>query len=428
VVVHGALHAGGHGRRRTRGNHGGGLFGWCAWLEEKTAEEPSSAILGIMAGTKSLLAPVCFSLCSNTPVWFILCRVLADTDAVATFPSATAAVQAAYDDGATDQYVPAFVVVDDDGTPVGRMADGDAVLFWNYRGDRAKEMAAALDTPPGGAWPHFDRGDVPALRFAGLLTYDEEQGVPRRSLVGSEPIDQPLGAVVAAAGLRRLCVAETKKYGHLTYFFNGHRAAPFDDATETYVQVDSLPGQEQDHPAMATAAVADVVVAAVRGDDGAVAPVPDLLCVNLANGDMCGHTGVMDAVVAGMETIDAALRRLLVAVVAAGGVAMVTADHGNAEQMAAHGADGRPLAGDAPQGWTPLTAHTAARVPLWVVGAGVGGMAIDGGARWDAGQADHDATCTGAGIGNVSAAVLHLLGLDSPDVYLPSVLVAKGGD
>lgn len=347
-------------------------------------------------------------------------HVAGDTETVAAFPSAAAAVKAAYKDGLNDQHIPAFVVVDPDGRPVGRMADGDAVVLWNYRGDRAVEMARALDTPAGEEWPHFDRRHVPRVRFAGMTVYDEEEGVPDAALVSPVAVDQPVGEVVAAAGLTRLCVAESKKFGHLTYFFNGHRGTPFDPSVEEYVKVDSLPGRDEDHPAMATEAVVERVLDAVQGRDGRV---PDLLCINFANGDMCGHTGVMAAAVAGMETLDAALARLLSAVVGAGGVAVVTADHGNVEQMAELDEDSGVVAGDTPGGWAPLTAHTTAAVPLWVVGAPVGGMAIDGGARWDAGTPGGDPTCDGPGIANVSAAVLHLLGLESPDEYLPSVLV-----
>ncbi|GAB0495923.1 hypothetical protein MMPV_007233 [Pyropia vietnamensis] len=177
-----------------------------------------------------------------------------------------------------------------------------------------------------------------------MTVYDEEAGVPAAALVPPVSVEQPVGAVVAAAGLTRLCVAEAKKYGHLCYFFNGHRDTPFDPALERYVKVRSLPGRDENHPAMATAAVVERVLDAVHGRDG---PTPDLLCINLANGDMCGHTGVLDAAVAGMEAVDAAVSRLLAA----------------------------------------------------VVGAGGGGLA------------------------NVSAAVLHLLGLEAPDGYLPSVLV-----
>lgn len=350
-------------------------------------------------------------------------HVAGDTARVAAFPSAAAAVEAAYKDGLTDQHVPAFVVVDADGEAVGRMADGDAVVLWNYRGDRAVEMARALDTPPGEEWPHFDRVHVPRLRFAGMTIYDEDAGVPAAALVPPVAVDRPVGAVVASAGLTRLCVAEAKKYGHLCYFFNGHRATPFDPAVERYVKVDSLPGRDEEHPAMATAAVVARVLDAVYGRDGAA--VPDLLCVNLANGDMCGHTGVMAAAVAGMEAVDAAVAALLAAVVAAGGVAVVTADHGNVERMAQLDDAGGVVPGDTPGGWAPLTAHTTAAVPLWVVGAPVGGMAVDGGARWDAATPGGDPTCDGPGIGNVSAAVLHLLGLDAPDGYLPSVLKAK---
>lgn len=349
-------------------------------------------------------------------------HVAGDTEAVATFPSAAAAVEAAYKDGLTDQHIPPFVVVGPDGRPVGRMADGDAVVLWNYRGDRAVEMARALDTPRDGEWPHFDRRHVPRLRFAGMTCYDEEAGVPAAALIPPVVVDHPVGEIVAAAGLTRLCVAEAKKYGHLCYFFNGHRGIPFDPSVERYVKVDSLPGRDEDHPAMATEAVVARVLDAVHDRDG---PVPDLLCVNFANGDMCGHTGVMAAAVAGMEAVDAAVARLLSAVVGAGGVAVVTADHGNVEQMAQLDGGGGVVAGDTPGGWAPLTAHTTAAVPLWVVGAPVRGMAIDEGARWDAGTPGGDPTCEGPGIVNVSAAVLHLLGLEAPAEYLPSVLMAK---
>lgn len=275
------------------------------------------------------------------------------------WPSALAAIEAARaaSPDLNDQYIPAFVVRDEDG-PVGRIVDGDAVLCFNFRGDRAIEITRAFEEQEFVA---FDRGEVPDVRFVGMMQYDGDAGVPASFLVSPSAIAGTLGERLASAGVAQLAVSETQKYGHVTYFWNGNRTDKFDDALETYIEVPSDRVTFDQRPWMKAAEITDATIAALR-ENAALR----FARVNYPNGDMVGHTGDLEAAILAVEATDLCLGRLLAAIEALGGAAIVTADHGNADQMfqldkageVVRDAQGRPV---------PMTAHTLNPVPLWVV-------------------------------------------------------------
>ncbi len=264
----------------------------------------------------------------------------------APFAAATApaALQAAYERGESDEFVQPTLVGAMRGASTV-MQEGDSAVFMNFRADRARQLAQALTAPDFGAFGRPAR--VRFAVFATLARYAENLPLP----VAFPPAapSQTLGECVAAAGGTQLRLAETEKYAHVTYFFSGGREQPF--AGEERVLVPSPAAATYDQtPAMSAEAVTDRLVAAIE------AGRHDLVVCNYANGDMVGHTGVLDAAVQAVEAVDACLGRLLDALAATGVQCLVTADHGNVERMADH-ASGQPH-----------TAHTAAEVPLVYAG------------------------------------------------------------
>ena len=321
------------------------------------------------------------------------------------FPSAVAAVEALRSErpGIIDQNLPAFVVADADG-PVGPVREGDSVVLFNFRGDRAIEITRAFETPAGAAFPHFDRGPVPAVRYAGMMQYDGDLGLPSRYLVAPPAIERTLGEHLAHNGLRQLAASETQKFGHVTYFFNGNRSGAFDEASERYLEVPSDRVEFWERPWMKAAELTDALLGAV--DDFS----PDFVRVNFPNGDMVGHTGVLRSAVMAMEALDLSLGRLVGGVRARGGLCLLTADHGNCEQMAQRDKEtGAPKAGGSPEGFEAHTAHTLNPVPFALVGEGAQRY------RWDD-------SVPAPGIASLAATCANLLGLQAPEGYLPGVV------
>lgn len=321
--------------------------------------------------------------------------------AARTFPSTHAALEAfrAEKPGISDQNLPAFVVVDGD-EPVGTIADGDAVLFANFRGDRAIEISRAFDEE---TFKPFDRVRHPRVAYAGMMEYDGDLHIPRTHLVAPPVIEETSGEFLAAMGIRTFACSETQKYGHVTYFWNGNRSGRFSDALETYVEIPSDPPPFEEKPAMKAAEIADATIQAITSGNY------DLLRVNFANGDMVGHTGNLEATIRGCEAVDVALGRLLDAVKARGGTAIVTADHGNADDMALRDKAGAPLV-DARGKVQARTAHTLAPVPFVITGPG---LLPSVRLRKD---------LPTPGLANVAATVMNLLGFEAPSFYEPSLL------
>ncbi|MDR2739283.1 MAG: 2,3-bisphosphoglycerate-independent phosphoglycerate mutase [Treponema sp.] len=228
--------------------------------------------------------------------------------------------------GIIDQDLKEFVIAKD-GKPIGIIEDGDSVVYFNFRGDRALEITAAFEED---RFDKFDRGRRPKVCYAGMMEYDGDLHVPRRYLVSPPSIDRTMGEYLATTGVRTLAISETQKYGHVTYFFNGNRTGKFDDKLEDYVEIksDVLPFEQR--PWMKCAEIADRVLEAIPSGNY------DFIRLNFPNGDMVGHTGIYQAVVCSMEAMDLQLGRIARVVENAGAVLVITADHGNSDDMFEH--------------------------------------------------------------------------------------------
>jgi 2,3-bisphosphoglycerate-independent phosphoglycerate mutase len=300
--------------------------------------------------------------------------------------------------GISDQNLPGFVIADDRG-PVGPIRDGASVVFFNFRGDRAIEITRAFEDESFAA---FDRGARPDVFYAGMMQYDGDLRLPRHFLVSPPSIDRSLGEHLAQARVSQLAISETQKYGHVTYFWNGNRTEPFDRTSETYIEVpsDTLPFEER--PWMKAAEITDRLIDELRTGRHRHARV------NYANGDMVGHTGAREAATIAVEAVDLQIARLLPMIRALEGAMIVTADHGNADEMyeldkKTH----KPLAKPG-GGFRPKTSHTLNPVPLHVYAPGHA-LAID-------------ASIEKPGLANVAATVLSLLGYEAPQYYLPTLI------
>ncbi len=300
--------------------------------------------------------------------------------------------------GITDQNLPAFVIADAQG-PVGPIRDGAAVLFFNFRGDRAIEITRAFEDD---AFTAFDRGARPNVFYAGMMQYDGDLRLPKSFLVAPPAIHGTLGERLAERGITQLAISETQKYGHVTYFWNGNRTEPFDAKTETYVEIpgDALPFDER--PWMKAAEITDRLIAELKTGRHRHARV------NYANGDMVGHTGVRDSAIIAVEAVDLCLGRLLPVVRGLGGAVIVTADHGNADEMYEHDKKSKQISRKADGSPKAKTSHTLNPVPLHVVGP--------------PGMTFTLRSLEKPGLANVSATVLELLGLPAPTDWEPSLL------
>jgi 2,3-bisphosphoglycerate-independent phosphoglycerate mutase len=301
--------------------------------------------------------------------------------------------------GISDQNLPGFVIVDREGRAVGPIRDGAAVVCFNFRGDRAIEISQAFEDDSFSA---FDRKPRPDVLYAGMMQYDGDLQLPKHYLVTPPAIDRTLGEFLARNGHGQLAISETQKYGHVTYFWNGNRSGAFDDGHELYVEIksDTLPFEER--PWMKAAEITDRVVAELLTGKYRHARL------NYANGDMVGHTGHRDASIQAVEAVDLQVGRLLPVIEKLRGALVVTADHGNADQMfeidkktrepVTH-IDGIPKA---------KTSHTLNPVPFHVYSPSVSLQIGRGVAR--------------PGLANVAATVLHLMGYRAPEDYAPSLL------
>jgi 2,3-bisphosphoglycerate-independent phosphoglycerate mutase len=316
------------------------------------------------------------------------------------FSSAMEAVETyrAEQTGIADQFLPPFVITER-GRPVGAMRDGDAVIFYNFRGDRAIEISQAFEAT--GNFDKFDRGRVPELSFAGMTLYDGDLNLPKSYLVPPPLIDRTISEFLANSGVTQYAMSETQKFGHVTYFWNGNRSGKFDDQTETYEEIlsDRIPFEQR--PWMKAAEITDRTVEVVlRGAHRFVR-------INFANGDMVGHSGHMEATVVAVEAVDLCLARLLAAIDQVNGTLVVLADHGNADDMIERDGKGRPKFN---KDNTPVrrTSHSLNPVPFIVYRP-----QERLGLRKDLGA---------AGLANVAATVLELLGFKPPAGYETSLL------
>ena len=316
-----------------------------------------------------------------------------------TFPSAhEAIVTLRKETGAIDQDLPPFVIADD-GKPIGTMQDGDSVILFNFRGDRALEITKAFEAEE---LEEFDRKRYPKVEYAGMMEYDGDLHVPKQYLVSPPSIDRTMAEYLVANKVRQFSISETQKFGHVTYFFNGNRSGKFDENLETYVEVPSDKVPFEQRPWMKCAEITDQVLEAIKS--GAY----DFIKLNYPNGDMVGHTGNYQAVLCAMEGMDLQLGRLKKAIEEVGGVLLLTADHGNADDMYEHDKSGavKYKADGAPQA---KTAHSLNPVPFII----------------------YDPTYnneykkelrSGLGISSIAATCMNLMGFEPPKDYDPSII------
>jgi 2,3-bisphosphoglycerate-independent phosphoglycerate mutase len=306
--------------------------------------------------------------------------------------------------GVIDQDLKEFVVCRD-GKPVGTIEDGDSVVYFNFRGDRALEITAAFEQD---VFDKFDRGRRPRVCYAGMMEYDGDLHVPRRYLVSPPAIDRTMGEYLAASGVRTLAISETQKFGHVTYFFNGNRTGKFNETLENYVEIKSDVVPFEQRPWMKCADITDYVLEAIGSGKY------DYIRLNFPNGDMVGHTGVYEAVVCSLEAMDLQIGRLAREVEAAGAVMLITADHGNCDDMFEHdkktGAeqlkpDGTPV---------PKTSHSLNPVPCFLYDPEYKGEYKS--------AAGEGALKTGLGISSIAATCIELLGFIPPADYDSSIL------
>ena len=303
------------------------------------------------------------------------------------FPSAKEAIEVyRAETGCIDQDLPAFVV-ERSGEPVAKIANGDSVILFNFRGDRAQEISLAFDRKE---FDHFDRGDYTGVKFAGMLQYDGDLKIPEHYLVQPPVITNTLTEVLCKAGIHEYALSETQKFGHVTYFWNGNRSGKVDENLEVYEEVPSDVIPFEQAPAMKSKEITEKMV-----ENMASHKFQFLRC-NYPNGDMVGHTGVMSAVVTAMECVDNSLKAILEAADKYGYTVLITADHGNADQMT-----------ETKKGKTSVrTAHSLNPVPFII---------YDKDHEWKIKDGHY-------GLANVAATVVTMMGLSVPDCWEQSMV------
>ena len=301
-----------------------------------------------------------------------------------------------------DQDLPPFVIAKD-GKPVGTINDGDSVIFYNFRGDRSIEISKAFDDAD---FDKFDRVRFPKVVYAGMLEYDGDLHIPSRYLVNPPEITNTMGEYLSDTGISQLAISETQKYGHVTYFWNGNKSGKFDDSLETYIEVPSDVVPFEQRPWMKCAEITDKLIECLRSGEY------KCLRVNFPNGDMVGHTGNLLATRCSMEALDLQLKRLLDVVDELKGVAVITADHGNADEMYEVDKKGMPKA-DKNGKFKAKTSHTLNPVPCIIYD------------NFDADKYEVKADNGQFGLSDVAATVVNLLGYEAPAMWDESLIEVK---
>ena len=302
--------------------------------------------------------------------------------------------------GVIDQDLPGFVIVDESGAPVGPIRDGAGVVLYNFRGDRALELTRAFTEPD---LKEFDRGPIPDVEFVGMMEYDGDLKLPRHYLVQPPAIDRTMGEYLARNGVPQFACSETQKFGHVTYFWNGNRTGMFDEKYEEYVEVPSDVIPFEQRPWMKAAEITDATLQALQR------PGLRHARINYANGDMVGHTGILEAAVIAVEAVDLSLARLLPIIEELEGVIIVTADHGNCDEMFEIDKKSREFKHDAEGHRRSKTSHTLNRVPCYIYAPAYPSLELD--------ESVHE-----PGLANISATIFQLLGFERPEGYEPSLL------
>ena len=299
--------------------------------------------------------------------------------------------------GILDQDLPPFVIKQNE-RAVGPILDGDSVILFNYRGDRALELTKAFESDE---FTEFDRGLRPDVIYAGMMQYDGDLGVPENFLVSPPAIDKTMSEYLSNAGIRQFAISETQKYGHVTYFFNGNNSSKFSTETWKEIPSDNCPFEEK--PRMKADLITDEAIKAI--DSG----LYDFIRINFPNGDMVGHTGVMSAVIKSVEAVDDNIGRLIKTLRDVGGVLVCSADHGNADDMVQLDKKMNALLRDKEGNLLMKTAHSLNPVPVYV---------------YDTSETANVriANVDNPGISSLAATCIVMLGFEVPENYTPSLV------
>jgi 2,3-bisphosphoglycerate-independent phosphoglycerate mutase len=305
------------------------------------------------------------------------------------------------DPAITDQYIPEFVVALN-GEPVGKIKSGDAVLFFNFRGDRSIEISRAFTEPD---FNEFDRGENPKVFYAGMMEYDGDLHIPPKYLVSPPVIENTFSEFLLENKVSQFACSETQKFGHVTFFWNGNKSGYLDQAYEKYVEIPSDSNITFDiAPKMKAKEITDQTIQDMQSGKFGFGRI------NYANGDMVGHTGNLQAAIQAVEEVDTQLKRLVDFANQSGTILLVTADHGNADEMyegkESDYANWESLPADKLP--SPKTAHTLAPVPCYIYDPKH--------KPW------HLAGIKEPGLGNVAGTCLTLMGLPKPERFFPSLV------
>ena len=328
-----------------------------------------------------------------------------------TFPDARTAIESLREQypGTIDQDLPPFVI-ERDGKPVGPIVDNDSVILFNFRGDRAIEISRAFeeeDLKP------FKRGPKPNVMYAGMMQYDGDLQIPSRFLVPPPGIDRTLGEYLVETGVRQMAVSETQKFGHVTYFFNGNRSGKFDEGMEEYIEVPSDRVPFEERPWMKAGEITDKVLTGIHRQRNKYG----FIRLNYANGDMVGHTGIFEAVRIAVESVDLCLARVIEAVRKEKGILIVSADHGNSDDMYERDKKTGAVKIDSETGLPKAkTAHSLNPVPCYIYDPAGTSKArlVD--------EAEVTEKGPGLGISSLAATCIRLLGYEPPEDYTPSIV------
>ncbi len=301
-----------------------------------------------------------------------------------------------------DQDLPPFVIAKD-GKPVGTIEDGDSVVFYNFRGDRAIEISLAFDSEN---FDKFDRVRFPKVVYAGMLEYDGDRHIPHKYLVNPPEITNTMSEYLSDTGVPELAISETQKYGHVTYFWNGNKSGKFNEKLETYIEIPSDVVPFEQRPWMKCAEITDKLIECMESGKY------KYLRVNFPNGDMVGHTGNLAATECAMEALDLQLKRIIDVVDKLKGVALITADHGNADEMYEVDKKGA-LKTDKNGKYKAKTSHTLNPVPCFIYDNYYRDAYT---VKVDEGK---------FGLSNVAATMVNFMGYEAPEMWDQSLIEIK---
>jgi len=308
------------------------------------------------------------------------------------FLSAAEAVETMYaeDPEAIDQYLAAFVIVDENKKPNGTIEDGDSVIFFNFRGDRAIEISRAFEETN---FNKFDREKRPDVFYAGMMEYDGDLHIPKNYLVFPPAIDKTISEYLCNESVTSFAISETQKYGHVTYFWNGNKSGYINKDLELFVEIPSDKIEFDKAPKMKAYEISKKTEELLRSGKYRFGRL------NFANGDMVGHSGIMDAAVIAVETVDECVGKLLKVIDELGGIAVITADHGNSDEMYTEKNGVK----------TPKTSHTLNPVPFIIYDPQYNG-------EYKMAKVENP------GLTNIAATLLNLLGFKKVEYYDASLI------